>query len=124
MLQFSRIHLSGEADNRLKILRGRTGLQANFICRLAFCVSLREPSPPDERSFADENGREMHRATLFGSWDEVFYRLLTERLHDYGQAAEEADHQLVGHVNRGIALLTQSVRSLSDLAAALIEEVG
>lgn len=121
MLQFSRVHLSIEADNRLKMLKARTGLQPNLLCRIALCVSLMEPSPPDQRAFADDKGREMHRSTLFGQLDEVFCRLIEQRLWEYGQPTDLADSQVAGHVNRGIGMLLRQVKVVGDLASFLSE---
>ena len=119
MLQFSRIRLSSEADSRLKMLKARTGLAPNLLCRVALCVSLNEPTPPDPRAYQDESGREMNRVTLFGQWDEAYCRLIEHRIWEYGMPPEVADAQVAAHVNRGVALLSQRLHGLDDLTAVL-----
>src|ERR1700692_2234962 len=46
ILKLQRVRFSTEADNRLKMLKARTGLTPNIICRLGLCLSLDEPGQP------------------------------------------------------------------------------
>jgi len=45
-MPFSRLYVSEDIDNKLRVLKMRTGLTPNLICRVGFCLSLSEPSIP------------------------------------------------------------------------------
>ena len=46
-MSLKQIRLSAQARDQLIRLKARTGIgQWNVLCRWAFCLSLRQPSPP------------------------------------------------------------------------------
>lgn len=123
-MRFSRIRLSTEADARLKMMKARTGLLPNILCRIALLASLAEDTAPDARAFADEGGREMNRVTLFGHWDTLFSCLVEQRCWELLGSTDDAERQLVGHINRGIGMLATQARSLGDLLSVLPDGEG
>jgi DNA sulfur modification protein DndE len=119
-MPFTRIYVGKDVDQKLRNLKARTGLTPNLLCRLGFCLSLAEPGIPDPDLYADGQAREFNRYTLTGQWDLLFFSLLRERM-----AADELDpeahleSQFKGHLGRGITLLYQRVKSLTDVTAMI-----
>lgn len=111
----NRIYVSEETDQRLRMLKARTGLAPNILCRIGFCLSLNEPGVPDGTLFGQTQAREFNRFTLTGQWDVLFFGLLRERLAADGLPEDHQEEQLRAHLSRGVLLLTQRLKSLSDL---------
>ena len=42
-MKLTKLRVTTEASNRLRFVAGKTGLTPNLLCRLGFCLSLREP---------------------------------------------------------------------------------
>ena len=113
-LSFNKIKVSRSSMAKLTVLKRRTGLNPNLVCRIGLCMSLEEPGLPSLE--IDEEGSEFNRYTLTGDWDDVFMALLTERLHADGiHTDEEALVYLKAHVNRGVSMVYSRLKSLSDL---------
>lgn len=119
---FNRITVGRETDQRLRNLKARTGLTPNLLCRLGFCLSLSEPSIPDAQLYADGNAREFNRYTLTGQWDVFFFSLLRERLEQDGLDPEaDLESQFKAHLNRGVTLLNQRIKNVTDLTTLVAE---
>ncbi len=114
-MRFTKIRLTKDASNRLRFLAGRTSLTPNLLCRMGFCLSLEEPKIPNPNEFAEEE-REFNRYTLLGEYDALYIALLQQRLHRDGLDSDELEDHFRAHLNRGISLLQQRVRNVSDLA--------
>jgi DNA sulfur modification protein DndE len=82
---------------------------------MGFCLSLEEPKVPNPNEFAEEE-REFNRYTLLGEYDALYIALLRQRLYHDGLDMDELEDYFRAHLNRGIALLQQRVRSVADLA--------
>jgi DNA sulfur modification protein DndE len=114
--------VSAEATNRLKVLKARTGLTPNVLCRLALTLSLNEPGLPNSSTY-DEQGQEFNRYTLTGEWDQLFIALLKERLvQDELSIVLDLLPQFKAHINRGVGLLYGRIKSLIDLRGLLPSE--
>ncbi len=110
-----KIQLDEGSTQILKTMKARTGLTHQYLCRLAFCLSLSEPGHPDPASY-NERGVEFNRYTLTGEWDRLFVAYLREWLAaEDPAAADDPDLWFRAHVNRGLALLQRRVRSLVDV---------
>lgn len=121
-MAFSRITVGEEVDSRLRIMKGRTSLTPNLLCRLGFCLSLSEPGVPDIKLYTDTQAREFNRYTLTGQWDLFFFSLLKERLIQDGLNPEtELETQFKAHLSRGVLLLYQRVKSIEDIATLVAE---
>jgi len=121
-LAFNRIYVSDEVDQRLRLLKTRTGLTPNLLCRLGFCLSIVEQGIPDPRLYAEDQVREFNRLTLTGQWDMLFFALLCERLVQDGLNPEtDLEVYFKAHLSRGILMLYQRLKSLEDLADLVIE---
>lgn len=123
-MQLNKIKVSEDVDQKLKQLKSKTGLTPNLLCRIGFCLSLREPDVPDPSAYDEKSNREFNRYTLTGSWDSLFIALLTQRcMRDDLRIPEDLEEQFRGHLNRGVLLLFQRVKHLDDLCR-LVEEIN
>ena len=85
---------------------------------MGFCLSLEEPKVPNPNELAEEE-REFNRYTLLGEYDSLYIALLKQRLRHDGIDVEELEGHFRAHLNRGISLLQQRVRSVADLASLI-----
>ena len=122
-MPFSRLYVSEDIDNKLRVLKMRTGLLPNLICRMGFCLSLSEPGVPDVQLYSDTQAREFNRYTLTGQYDLFFFALLRERLSEDGLDTETSiEAQFKAHLSRGVGLLYQRIRNAEDIATMLEEK--
>ena len=117
-MSLAKLRLTKDASNRLRFLAGRTSLTPNLLCRMGFCLSLEDPKIPDPHEFAEED-REFNRYTLLGEYDPIYIALLKQRLYNDGLDTEDIEPYFRAHLNRGIELLQQRVRSVSDFVGLL-----
>lgn len=121
-MAFNHIYVSDEVDQRLRLLKTRTGLTPNLLCRLGFCLSLTEHIIPDPQLYAESQAREFNRYTLTGQWDAFFIALLRERLVQDGLNPEaDLEAYFKAHLSKGILMLYQRLKSLEDLADLVTE---
>lgn len=118
-LTLQRIPFTVEADNRLRMLKARTGITPNILCRIGFCLSLEEPGLPVELPEQFKIGRDINRYTLLGKYDQVFVALLTSRLTQDSLPLQEIDRMFLAHINRGVEILTARVKTLVDISKSL-----
>lgn len=116
-LDTRRVRFSKEADNWLRVLKARTGVTPNLLCRLGFCLSLEEPTLPDPSKYPEDSDREINRYTLLGEYEATFVALLRQRTGN--DALGVLDAQFRAHMNRGVILLAGRLRSLSELGDLL-----
>jgi len=120
-LTFNRIRVSKDATHRLKMLKGRTGITPNLICRIAFCDSLNDPRPPNHREY-DSEGQEFNRFTLTGELDPIFIALLRERcIRDGLDPKDDETLRLAftAHLNRGVMSVFNKAKGLEDLGSII-----
>lgn len=117
-MSLTKIRLTKDSSNRLRFLAGRTGLTPNLLCRMGFCLSLEDPKVPNAEEFPEEE-REFNRYTLLGEYDALYIALLKQRLYNDGLEEDVLDDQFRAHLNRGISLLQQRVRSVSDFTGLI-----
>lgn len=122
-MAFNRIYIGEDVDQRLRLLKARTGLTPNLLCRLGFCLSLTEPLIPDPQLYAEGQAREFNRSTLTGHWDTFFFALLRERrfTQDKGDPEADLEGQFKAHLSRGVLMLYQRLKGLEDLADLVTE---
>lgn len=110
-----KIFLSADNTQKVRTLKGRTGLTPNILCRFALTLSLRDPSIPDPSAYPND-GMEFNRYTLMGSHEVLLLALLRQRcLHDGLNPGTNLAEQLRTHINRGVGILYPRLRSLPDL---------
>lgn len=116
------IRLSSQAKDQLVRLKTRTGVtQWNVLCRWAFCLSLREPSPPSPIDIPADSNVEMSWHVFGGEYHELYLALLKERCAFDGLPITDdvLAHQFRMHLHRGISYLAtpNAVRCIGDLIA-------
>ncbi len=117
--EFNRIQIGTDATNRLRMLKGKTGLTPNYLCRIGLCYSLNEPRPPNSEEY-DNDGQTFNRYTLLGEHDALYMALLKERLIQEGKDPEEDLYdEFVAHLNRGVIRVHGNVSDLSDFQALI-----
>ena len=117
-LTLQRIPFTTDADTRLRMLKGRTGLTPNILARIGFCLSLEEPGAPAQPPKEALAGREINRYTLLGEYDSVLVSLLIAReLRDGDSLDKTLDSNFIAHMNRGVELVAARTKSLCDLGA-------
>lgn len=123
-MKLNRLRVSEEASSRLSTLKARTGLTPNILCRIGFCLSLNDPTPPNPEDYLPNSDREIDRHTLTGPWDSLFVAMIRERCWQDGIVNEEQiAEQFKAHIDRGILLLYKRIRSLNDLAQLMPRQI-
>ena len=119
-MKLNRINVSADSRNKLSILKGRTGLLPNVLCRLGLSLSLMESGIPKPEDYPTD-GSEFNRYTLMGEWDPLIVALLKERCAADGLPLDNDSlvKQFRAHLNRGVELLYARVRGVSDLVELL-----
>jgi DNA sulfur modification protein DndE len=123
-MKLNRLRISEEVAHRLSILKARTGLTPNILCRIGFCLSLSDPIKPNPEDYPTDTEKEINRHTLTGQWDPLFVALIKERCYRDGEPLDDeklAEH-FRAHVNRGVLLLYKRTRSFNDLAQLMPRE--
>ena len=115
ILQLQRVRFSTEADNRLRMLKARTGLDNNIICRLGLCLSLEEPGEPRSDS-SGPSSREINRYILLGEYDPLFVALLRTRHPEHCGDTDALTRLLIQHLHRGVTLLANRLKGPASLA--------
>ena len=113
--------LSAQAKEQLIRLKTRTGIQNwNALCRWAFCVSLREETPPTPIEIPADSNVELTWQVFAGEHAEIYLAILIQRLIRDG--IELNDRELVRqfrlHLHRGIGYLATPghIASIAHLA--------
>ena len=117
-MQLNKIKLTTEASERLKQLKARTGLTPNILCRIGFCLSLRDNAIPKPEKYPEED-REFNRYTLLGEWDDLYVSLLTQWCDENSATEHELEAYFRSHINRGVEYVSKSVKSIGDVASLL-----
>ena len=124
-LSLKRLRFCREADNLLKVLKARTGVTSNVICRIGYTLSLDEPGALNPNAYPEDSDREINRYTLLGEYDATYVALLKQRMAgDDALADSDLNAQFRAHMNRGVVLLAARVKSLADLLVAMTKRRG
>ncbi|HEV3256887.1 MAG TPA: DNA sulfur modification protein DndE [Gemmataceae bacterium] len=126
-MSLKQIRLSAQAKDQLIRLKTRTGIsQWNILCRWAFCLSMRQPTPPTPIEVPADSNVEMTWQVFGGDCQELYLALLKERcaLDGLETSDEVLARQFRLHLHRGINYLAtpQAVRSIRDLVRLAVEE--
>jgi DNA sulfur modification protein DndE len=126
-VSLKQIHLSAQAKEQLIRLKTRTGItQWNILCRWAFCLSLRQSTPPTPLDSPADSNVEMSWQVFGGEAQELYLALLKERCvrDGLGTADEVLHRQFRLHLHRGISYLAtpHAIRSIADLMRLAVEE--
>lgn len=106
-----RMRISKSATDNLKLLRSRTGVTPNLVCRMALLSSLQE-GPEGGMNAPELVGSELNLPTLFGEYADAFEALIR---HLHGDLDAKRCASVVGsHIDTGLSKLRKS-RTLLDL---------
>jgi len=112
-----RIVFTTDADVTLKMMKARTGLTPNILCRLALTLSLDEPGIPRLVDGDEKSQREINRYTLLGEYETAIVSLAKTRMYQDGIDPACADSYFVAHIHRGVSLLPNRVKTIADISA-------
>lgn len=122
-LTLQRIPITVETDNRLRMLKARTGVSPNILCRIGFCLSLEEPGLPNEFLENYKGGREINRYTLLGKYDQALVALLITRLVRDNSPVAKINSMFLAHINRGVEILATRTKSVADFRVHLQKDL-
>ena len=110
------------AKNILSKIKSKTGIQNwNIICRWAFCLSLKQDTPPrviDEKL----DGVEMTYETFAGKHSNIYLTLLINSLKKHKLEIHQLNlnKYLRAHINRGISILYNlKMKNISDMISLI-----
>lgn len=121
-LDFKRVKLSEDSTAKLRLFKARTGITPNIACRLALGLSLSQKSQPSLELYTDESGQEINRYTLLGEHDLIINLLFSQWCLENGIFEKDCYGYFIAHINRGVELLVNRVKSLDQLSQLLKEE--
>ncbi|MDA3915487.1 MAG: DNA sulfur modification protein DndE [Deltaproteobacteria bacterium] len=113
-LGLHRIPFTTEADNRLRSLKAKTGMTANILCRIGFCLSLEEQGIPSELPERFTQDKEINRYTLLGKYDTIYIALLITRILEDNLSLKLIDNMFLAHLHRGIEILSSRIKTIGD----------
>jgi DNA sulfur modification protein DndE len=118
VLHYTKLKISADATSKLRVMRQRTGLTPNLLCRLAIMVSLEE-GPLGSVPRPDEDGSEFNSYTLTGEYSALFSALLrwVEEGPSGGSPLSDSEllSRLRGHIHRGVGTLSVRAKSPLDI---------
>jgi DNA sulfur modification protein DndE len=126
-MSIKQFRLSGLARDQLIRLKTRTGItQWNILCRWAFCLSLRQPTPPTPIEIPSDSNLEMTWQVFGGEGQELYLALLKERceMDGLGTSDDGLLREFRLHLHRGISYLAtpHAIRSIADLVRLSLED--
>jgi DNA sulfur modification protein DndE len=126
-MTIKQVRVSSQAREQLIRLKTRTGIgQWNILCRWAFCLSLRQPTPPTPIDIPADSNVEMSWQVFGGEAQELYLALLKERCErdGLGTSDEVLARQFRLHLHRGISYLAtpHTIKSITDLVRLAVEE--
>ena len=119
-MRLDRIHISADSRNKLSVLRARTGLPPDVLCRVGFMLSLAGDTTP-ELDVDIDNLYEFYPVTPIGKWAPLILVLFEEWCIINGIRTDEGIlvKYFRAHLNRGVDLLYGRVKRLEDLVNLL-----
>jgi DNA sulfur modification protein DndE len=125
-MSIKQFRLSAQAREQLIRLKTRTGItQWNILCRWAFCLSLRQSTPPTSIDIPSDSNVEMTWQVFGGEAQELYLALLKERCQQEGLGTSDDVllRQFRLHLHRGISHLAtpQAIRSIADLVRLAVD---
>lgn len=119
-MSIKQVRVSSQAKDQLSRLKAKTGIQHwNILCRWAFCLSMRQPTPPTPIDAPADSNVEMTWQTFGGEAHELFLAVLKERCvrDGLGCSDEVITKQFRLHLHRGLSYLAtpHAIRSIADL---------
>lgn len=120
------IRLSQTAKEQLVRLKQRTGIKTwNVLCRWALCVSLAEPSVPQNLDAQSDSNLEMDWKTFCGAYESAIKAIVLNRCSEDGLGIDPTTvaKQFKLHLHRGISYLAgnKKILKIDDLVEIVYE---
>ena len=113
---FKQIKLSNTATHCCQNFKNKTGLTPNIACRLALSISLADKNRPSVEIFAsDDTGQIINRYTFLGEHENILLSLFLIWCEENEISKNEYYQYLMAHINRGVEMITNRVKSLDEL---------
>ncbi len=78
----NRVRFSQKATDKLRMMKGRTGLTPNILARIAIMLALKESGDLSNAGVADNEGQELNKSVLFGEHADVYDVMIHQYFHD------------------------------------------
>ncbi|GAA5181526.1 hypothetical protein GCM10023345_05310 [Acinetobacter kookii] len=119
-MHYSKLKISSEATTRLRMLKQRTGLTPNLLCRIALMMSLEE-GPLGNIPLPNEDGSEFNAYTLTGENTDLFFSLLRYVEDNEEEPLENKVllDRMRGHIHRGVGAMSVRMKSPSDILSLI-----
>lgn len=115
-MRFEKIRVSSRTSTSFGMLKVSTGLEPNVLARFAFCLSVRQHGIPNPDEY-NRGGSEYTGEYLFGSHEQMYAALLTDRLRKDGLDTDHYFNEMARcHINRGAIGLRQRINGLWDFS--------
>lgn len=116
-MHYSKLKISSEATNKLRILKQKTGLTPNLLCRIALMLSLEEGTLGNNIPLPDEDGSEFNAYTLTGEHSSIYFAFLrlVEESPDNILDNDTLLDRMRGHIHRGVGALSVRTKSSNDI---------
>lgn len=111
-----RIKLSKKASERLRYIKSQTGITPNIVARMAIMLAIREGGNLRNSGFADSDGLEINKTTLFGEHALVYEIFINQYIHE--KSLEQPPGEIVALLIEVGAFKLAHVRNLLDLCDA------
>lgn len=107
----NRVHISKRASDQLKLIKSRTGVTPNILCRIALITSLNEGHKVNTEG-TDTGGLEFNLPTLLGDSFQLYEALIKQSHGDL--KPKQAELVLAAHIDNGVDKLKR-VKSVTEL---------
>ena len=118
----SKLIISAQGTQKLRTLKGRTGLTPNILARIALMISLNERDQPVSRQYSVD-GMEFNGYTLFGELEDLLLCLLKENNLLKATTEESMQDNVRGHIERGIEIIYPRIKSLADIGLLVASDI-
>lgn len=106
----------------LKTLQTRTGITPNVMCRFALCYAI-ENENFSELIQVREDGMEINKHTLFGSYELFYVSLIKLKCRDLNLDPEKDFMKVMKvYINNGIVTLYARIKGLEDFVNLIENE--
>ncbi|MDX9918181.1 MAG: DNA sulfur modification protein DndE [Gudongella sp.] len=116
-MKINRIILTDDSTKKLQLLKSKTGLTPNILCRFGLILSLQDNTIPDPILYK-QDGQELLRHVLLGEIDNICIALFKQRAaQDNKDLSDEKSlvDYFRAHINRGAELIYNRSNSLISL---------
>lgn len=79
----NRVRLSQKATDKLRNLKGATGLTPNILARIAIMLAIKDGTGLGNVGVSDHEGQELSQSVLFGEHATVYDVMINQYVHDH-----------------------------------------